>query len=96
MLELLHDARPVRLDLGAQGAVDLPPRVGRVCLVDAEHVGTWELPVIGTVTAPEAVAIRPDGQVARVGRRNAEGPSRNPHDLVRPADAGGRLVVDIA
>ena len=27
----------------------------------------WELPVVGTVTAPAAVLIRPDGHVAWVG-----------------------------
>jgi 3-(3-hydroxy-phenyl)propionate hydroxylase len=36
-------------------------------MVDAEHVGTWRLPVVGEVTAPAAVLIRPDGYVAWVG-----------------------------
>lgn len=31
------------------------------------YPGTWELPVIGTVSAPAAVLIRPDGHVAWVG-----------------------------
>jgi 3-(3-hydroxy-phenyl)propionate hydroxylase len=31
------------------------------------HVGLWELPVLGAVTAPTAVLIRPDGYVAWVG-----------------------------
>jgi hypothetical protein len=38
-----------------------------VRLVGAEYIGTWELPVIGTVNAPSAVLIRPDGHVAWVG-----------------------------
>jgi 3-(3-hydroxy-phenyl)propionate hydroxylase len=64
---LLHDARPVLLDLGAPGGFDITPWVDRVQLLDAEHVGTWELPVVGEVTAPAAVLIRPDGHVAWVG-----------------------------
>ena len=36
-------------------------------LVDAEYDGPWELPVIGAVTAPAAVLVRPDGYVAWVG-----------------------------
>jgi len=35
--------------------------------VQAEHVGAWELPVVGEVPAPTAVLIRPDGHVAWVG-----------------------------
>jgi Aromatic-ring hydroxylase, C-terminal len=38
-----------------------------VQLVDAAHVGVWELPVLGEVTAPTAVLIRPDGYVAWAG-----------------------------
>ena len=36
-------------------------------MVDAKYVGTWELPVLGDVSAPTAVLIRPDGCVAWVG-----------------------------
>jgi 2-polyprenyl-6-methoxyphenol hydroxylase-like FAD-dependent oxidoreductase len=64
---LLHDARPVLLDLGEPGAFDITPWADRVQLIDAEYVGTWELPVLGAVTAPTAVLIRPDGYVAWVG-----------------------------
>jgi 2-polyprenyl-6-methoxyphenol hydroxylase-like FAD-dependent oxidoreductase len=64
---LLHDARPVLLNLGEPGGVDISPWAARVQLVDAKHVGTWELPVLGEVTAPAAVLIRPDGHVAWVG-----------------------------
>lgn len=65
--ELLHDARPVLLNLGEPGDVDLTPWSGRVHLVDANHDGTWELPVIGEVEAPGAALIRPDGHVAWAG-----------------------------
>jgi 3-(3-hydroxy-phenyl)propionate hydroxylase len=64
---LLHDARPVLLNLGEPGGVDITPWADRVRLVDAKYVGTWELPVLGAVTAPTAVLIRPDGWVAWVG-----------------------------
>jgi 3-(3-hydroxy-phenyl)propionate hydroxylase len=64
---LLHDARPVLLNLGAPGGFDIAPWADRVRLVDAEHDGVWELPVLGEVAAPPAVVIRPDGYVAWAG-----------------------------
>jgi FAD binding domain-containing protein/aromatic ring hydroxylase-like protein len=64
---LLHDAKPVLLDLGEPGGVDITPWADRVQLIDAEYVGRWELPVLGAVTAPTAVLVRPDGYVAWVG-----------------------------
>jgi 3-(3-hydroxy-phenyl)propionate hydroxylase len=64
---LLHDARPVLLNLGEPGGFDIAPWADRVQLIDAKYVGTWELPVLGAVTAPAAVLIRPDGYVAWVG-----------------------------
>ena len=64
---LLHDARPVLLNLGEPGGFDITPWADRVQLVDAEYAGAWELPVLGAVTAPTAVLIRPDGYVAWVG-----------------------------
>jgi 2-polyprenyl-6-methoxyphenol hydroxylase-like FAD-dependent oxidoreductase len=67
VFELLHDARPVLLNLGEPGGVDITPWADRVHSIDAGHDGPWELPVIGTVTAPSAVLIRPDGYVAWVG-----------------------------
>ncbi len=64
---LLHDARPVLLNLGAPGGFDITPWADRVQLIDAKYVGMWELPVLGVVTAPTALLIRPDGHVAWVG-----------------------------
>jgi 3-(3-hydroxy-phenyl)propionate hydroxylase len=64
---LLHDARPLLLNLGEPGGFDITPWADRVQLIDAKHSGTWELPVLGPVTAPTAVLIRPDGYVAWVG-----------------------------
>jgi len=64
---LLHAARPVLLNLGEPGRLDITPWADRVQLVDAQYVGTWELPVFGPVAAPSAVLVRPDGYVAWVG-----------------------------
>ncbi len=70
---LLHDARPVVLNLGEAGGVDITPWADRVQLIDAQYVGTWELPAIGPVTTPTLVLIRPDGYVAWVGDLNQLG-----------------------
>ncbi|MGH8792097.1 MAG: FAD-dependent monooxygenase [Stackebrandtia sp.] len=64
---LLHEARPVLLNLGEPGGFDVTPWADRVQSIDAEYAGEWELPVLGAVTAPAAVLIRPDGHVAWVG-----------------------------
>ena len=65
--ELLHGARPVLLDIGDPGNLDVTGWADRVQHVTAEFTGTWELPVLGTVPAPTAVLLRPDGHVAWVG-----------------------------
>jgi 2-polyprenyl-6-methoxyphenol hydroxylase-like FAD-dependent oxidoreductase len=70
---LLHDARPVLLNLGEPGGFDITPWADRVQLIDARYVGTWELPDLGAVTAPTAVLIRPDGYVAWVARLTQRG-----------------------
>ncbi len=64
---LLHNARPVLLNLGEPGGFDITPWADRVQLINAHYAGVWELPVLGAVTAPTAVLIRPDGYVAWVG-----------------------------
>jgi hypothetical protein len=70
---LLHDARPVLLDLGDPGHIDLAGWADRIPLVRADYRGSWELPVLGAVSAPTAVLIRPDGHVAWVGEGSADG-----------------------
>ena len=70
---VLHDARPVLLNLGEPGGFDITPWADRVQLIDAKYSGTWELPALGAVTAPTAVLIRPDGYVAWVGDRTQLG-----------------------
>jgi 3-(3-hydroxy-phenyl)propionate hydroxylase len=64
---LLHGARPVLLNLGEHGSFDITPWADRVQWVDARYAGAWELPVLGAVTTPVAVLIRPDGYVAWTG-----------------------------
>jgi 2-polyprenyl-6-methoxyphenol hydroxylase-like FAD-dependent oxidoreductase len=70
---LLHEARPVLLNFGELGGLEIGPWADRVPLVDAAYGGTWQLPVIGTVDAPSAVLVRPDGYVAWVGDRTDAG-----------------------
>ena len=65
--ELLHDAKPVLLNLGEAGRFDIAGWADRVQLIDAEHDGPLELPVLGEVPGPSAALIRPDGYVAWVG-----------------------------
>jgi 3-(3-hydroxy-phenyl)propionate hydroxylase len=73
MFTLLHDARPVLLNLGVPGGFDITPWADRVRSVNAKYDGAWELPVIGAVTPPSAALIRPDGYVAWVGDRTQAG-----------------------
>jgi 2-polyprenyl-6-methoxyphenol hydroxylase-like FAD-dependent oxidoreductase len=73
VFSLLHDARPVLLNLGEPGSLAIGPWADRVRVVEAEQAGAWELPVLGAVAAPDAVLIRPDGHVAWVGDGTEEG-----------------------
>jgi 2-polyprenyl-6-methoxyphenol hydroxylase-like FAD-dependent oxidoreductase len=85
---LLHDARPVLLNLDEPGGFDIAPWADRVQLTDAEYVGTWELPALGEVAAPTAVLIRPDGYVAWVGDRTKLGLADALTTWVGPPTAG--------
>ena len=67
VFSLLHEARPVLVNLAEPGSVDITPWADRVRLVDADYSGRWELPVLGEVAPPAAVLTRPDGYVAWVG-----------------------------
>ncbi|MHB8658572.1 MAG: FAD-dependent monooxygenase [Solirubrobacteraceae bacterium] len=73
VFELLHDAEPALLNFGEPGDLDITPWADRVKLADASYDGEWELPVLGAVTAPAAVLIRPDGYVAWIGDRTRAG-----------------------
>jgi hypothetical protein len=73
VFSLLHDARPVVLNLGEPFALDIAPWADRVRRIDARYAGAWELPVVGEVSAPSAVLIRPDGHVAWAGGGTDQG-----------------------
>jgi 2-polyprenyl-6-methoxyphenol hydroxylase-like FAD-dependent oxidoreductase len=73
VFELLHEASPVLLNLGDHRGFDIAAWADRIQLIEAEYAGVWELPVIGAVSAPTAVLIRPDGYVAWVGEGHHEG-----------------------
>lgn len=60
----LHAAKPLFINLTDPGAFDITPWADRVQRLDARYSGPWELPVIGSVSAPAAVLVRPDGYVA--------------------------------
>jgi hypothetical protein len=75
VFSLLHEARPLLLNLGEADAFDITPWADRVRLVEAKYNGPWELPVIGAVAAPGAVLIRPDGYVAWAGDGSGWGPT---------------------
>ena len=68
VFSLLHEARPLLLNLGEAGRFDaaLAPWADRVRRVDAACDDAWVLPLLGAVDAPGAVLIRPDGHVAWV------------------------------
>ena len=63
------------LNLGEPGDVDCDGWSDRVRALDAAYEGSWELPVLGPVSAPAAVLIRPDGHVAWVAEEPGQDPS---------------------
>ena len=69
----LHTARPLLLNLGGPDDVNVALWRDRVQLVEAKYEGIWELPALGTVSAPTAVLVRPDGYVAWVGEQSYRG-----------------------
>jgi 3-(3-hydroxy-phenyl)propionate hydroxylase len=71
--QLLHQARPVLLSLNEPGGLDITPWAEHVQSVTARYDGKWELPVIGEITAPAAVLIRPDGYIAWTGHGTPAG-----------------------
>jgi 3-(3-hydroxy-phenyl)propionate hydroxylase len=67
VFSLLHDAKPVLLNLGQPGDIDITPWANRVKVIESKYDGPWALPALGTVPAPTAVLIGPDGYVAWLG-----------------------------
>lgn len=88
LFTLLHDARPVLLDLGGLGGFDLTPWADHVRSVAARYDGAWELPVVGAVTAPTALLVRPDGYVAWVGEEERAGQDGKTAHADQAAHAG--------
>ena len=81
---LLHDARPLLIELGGSGRFDVGAWADRVRSVDAEYGGRWELPAIGAVPAPTVVLVRPDGHVAWVGEGTHAGLAETLHTWFGP------------
>jgi 2-polyprenyl-6-methoxyphenol hydroxylase-like FAD-dependent oxidoreductase len=75
IFNLLHEARPVLLNLAEAGSMSTVSDDGRIRVIDATFEGICELPVIGVVPIPSAVLIRPDGHVAWVGQGGSDGPA---------------------
>ncbi|WP_078312891.1 MULTISPECIES: FAD-dependent monooxygenase [unclassified Mycobacterium] len=69
----LHTARPLLFNFGESQSLHIDGWTDRVQLVDAKYSGAWDLPVLGEVTAPDAVLVRPDGHVAWVGEGSDAG-----------------------
>jgi 3-(3-hydroxy-phenyl)propionate hydroxylase len=70
---LLHDARPLLLNFAEPGSLSVDGWTDRIKLVDAKFERVLELPVIGVVSTPAAMLVRPDGHVAWVGEGGAAG-----------------------
>jgi 3-(3-hydroxy-phenyl)propionate hydroxylase len=70
---LLHRARPLLIALNGTTGLAIEPWADRVDLVEACYERLWDLPVIGSVPAPSAVLVRPDGYVAWVGEGAVSG-----------------------
>ncbi|MFI5783246.1 FAD-dependent monooxygenase [Nocardia sp. NPDC051570] len=73
----LRQARPVLINLGADGLTDTPdPWADRVDYIEARldpapSTSSWDLPVFGDVPACDAIFVRPDGYVAWVNPAGA-------------------------
>jgi 3-(3-hydroxy-phenyl)propionate hydroxylase len=80
---LLHEARPLFLDLAGTEPAELAPWADRVRVVTARTVGPWELPALDAVPAASAVLIRPDGHVAWVETDGTEPAEPLAHALRR-------------
>jgi 3-(3-hydroxy-phenyl)propionate hydroxylase len=65
LFTLLHDARPLLLDLAGGGHPT--PWSDHIRVVGATGPDQLELPVVGSVAPPAAVLVRPDGHVAWTG-----------------------------
>ena len=67
MFSLLQKAEPIFLMLDETDHFDISSWAKHIQAVKAKCVGTLTLPILGKVTVPAAVLIRPDGYVAWAG-----------------------------
>ena len=67
VFDLLHDARPLLLNSASPAISTYLDGLRRVRLIDAGYDGAGSCRVLGVVSAPTAVLVRPDGYVAWVG-----------------------------
>ena len=90
---LLHEARPMLLNLRESGMFDMAPWADRVRLVAAACDGAWELPVVGQVAAPAGGA-DPARRLRRLGRGSqGRTAARSTDDVVRsPFSAVARAI----
>lgn len=70
---LLRAARPLLIDLGVQDGIDIGAWTHRVRMINAECRDRWVLPVVGEVTPPHGLLVRPDGHVAWVSEGTSAG-----------------------
>jgi hypothetical protein len=84
----------VLLNLGTPGSAGVMAWAERVEQVDAAYAGAWVLPAVGTVSAPAAVLIRPDGHVAWVGDGTETGLSEALTTWFGPAETADPAQVD--
>lgn len=73
VFHLLHGGNALLLDLDGTLGVDMAAWSDRVQVLEARYDGAWELPVLGAVSAPSAVLVRPDGHVAWAGDGSERG-----------------------
>lgn len=73
LFTLLHHARGLLFNFGSPGGPDISPWADRVTRIDADTDDVRELPVIGEVTKPATVLVRPHGHAAWVGHSSQGG-----------------------
>jgi len=72
---LLHNARGVLIDFAGKtdAGVEASRWANRITLVEATFDGRWNLPLLGVISPPSLVLVRPDGYVAWAGNHSEEG-----------------------
>lgn len=73
VFSLLHTARGVLLNFQESRKIDLGDATKYIHNMRVRLLGEIELPLLGRITSPSAVLIRPDGYVAWAGEGNEYG-----------------------